>query len=341
MKLKLYTIRLCQKDEYNKLVCFLHDYWNANHVFCRNKEIFEFQHGKAKDGEYHFVIAIHNETQEIHAVLGFILPSTYDNSDPNSPKAVYGALWKVRDDAENNEIGKLGLGVLSFLLKRYPDSDYITLGLSRDSQAIYEALHFDFGRMNHYYVASDYVNEFRIAENPIVNKSPVNNDYCIKCISEIPDDFDSYYYPVKNKEYIVNRYLSHPFYEYKLMGILNNDVLKTVWIIRECMAEGRKCLRIIDMIGNIGEIDNIEGNIIEFLKENDAEYIDCYNYGINKEVFLKIGFKEVSGDTIIPNYFEPFEKKNVDIHYAAYARKPAVIFKGDGDQDRPNLLEEL
>ena len=93
------------------------------------------------------------------------------------------------------------------------------------------------------------------------------------------------------------------------------------------------------MIGCLDEIENIEGNIHVFLNESGAEYLDCYNYGINKDVFLKIGFREITGNTVVPNYFEPFEKKNVDIHYASYTKDPVVIFKGDGDQDRPNLLE--
>ena len=77
MKLKNYTVRLCRKDEYDKLISFLHDYWSPNHVFCRNKEIFEFQHGKAENGTYDFVIAVNNETDDIHAVLGFIASSRY------------------------------------------------------------------------------------------------------------------------------------------------------------------------------------------------------------------------------------------------------------------------
>ena len=339
MKLKLYTIRLCRKDEYDKLIGFLHDHWNANHVFCRNKEIFEFQHGRAENGEYDFVIAVHNETDEIHAVLGFILPSTYDGSDSNHPEAVYGALWKVRDDVNNKEVGKLGLGVLSYLLKRYPEADYITLGLSKDSQAIYEALHFDFGKMNHYYIASKEIKEFRIADHPTVDSNAkMNTDYKLSFIDGIPEDFDSYYNPHKGAEYINGRYLNHPFYDYKLIGVFRDADLKMIWIARDIETENSKCIRIVDMVGNMGDVANIEGNVQEFLKENEAEYVDCYNYGIKKESFLNTGFREVDKDTIIPNYFEPFEKRNVDIHYACFGRHSNVIFKGDGDQDRPNLL---
>lgn len=338
MKLKNYTVRLCRKDEYNKLISFLHDYWNPNHVFCRNKGIFEFQHGYSKDGYYDFVVAVNNKTDEIHAVLGFIRSSRYDEND-TKPQAIYGALWKARDDVKDKESGKLGLAVLSYLLKLFPESDYLTLGLSKDSQLIYEALHFDFGKMNHYYVASKYFKNFKICENPDIDKSStINGEFELKNINSFPEDFEPYYFPKKQAEYIRNRYLEHPFYVYKLLGVFKNNTLLSVWVYRECEIEDHNCLRIVDMIGKLDGISDINGNIQSFLEKNDCEYVDCYNYGIEKDVFFKIGFNEVEGDCIIPNYFEPFEKKNVDIHYAAFGKHDAVIFKGDGDQDRPNLL---
>ncbi len=340
MNLKLYTIRLCKADEYEKLVMFFKEYWSENHVFCRNKEIFEFQHGNAQDGEYDFIIAVHNETEEIHAVLGYISSSRYDMGSKENPLFVSGALWKVRDDVQNPEIGKLGLGVLYYLLKKYPNSAYVTLGLSGFSQQIYDALHFDFGLMNHYYIASKSIVDYHIANAPKVDKnSEINTEYRLECIPAIPEGFDNYYYPSKNATYILNRYTKHPFYKYELLGIYANEELKTVWVLREINVDGHKCIRLVDIVGNIEDIFNIEGNVHSFLTERGTEFIDCYNHGIDKDIFIQMGFKEIKGETIIPNYFEPFEKKNVDIHYAAYSKKPVVLFKGDCDQDRPNLLD--
>ncbi len=339
MKLSLYDIRQCKKDEYPKLVSFFRDYWGENHVFCRNKEIFEFQHGDAENGEYDFIIAIHNRTNEIHAVLGFISFSRYDGRDPENPICVSGALWKVRNDIKNKEIGKLGLGVLYFLLKRFPQASYITLGLSKYSQDIYQALHFDFGIMDHYYIASKHVEEYKIAMHPIVNQDVDSNFECeLLDIEGVPSGFDSYFYPTKSVAYINNRYLKHPFYVYKLIGVYKNEELLSIWVTREIEVGGHKCVRIVDIVGNMSRIPNIEGNVNEFLKLRDAEYIDCYCHGIDNYVFESMGFKRVCGNVIIPNFFEPFERKNVDIHYAALSPKPVVIFKGDCDQDRPNLL---
>ena len=39
---------------------------------------------------------------------------------------------------------------------------------------------------------------------------------------------------------------------------------------------------------------------------------------------------------IVPNHFEPFERRNATVRFALKSERPAVLFKGDGDQDRPN-----
>ncbi len=341
MKLKLYTIRLCEKDEYDKLIDFFRSYWSKNHVFCRNKQIFEFQHGNGQNGGYDFIVAEHNLSHEFHAVLGFISSSRYDGGQLEKPMSVAGALWKVRNDVRNEEIGKLGLGVLVYLLKKFPDSAYITLGLSQYSQQIYDALHFDFGLMEHYYVASNRIKKFNIANAPVVNSVvSENKEYLLREINSVPEGFKSSYFPKKNKQYIYNRYVKHPFYRYTLLGVFHNDSLISIWITRLVDVNGNRCIRLVDIIGDIGTVVGIEGNIQAYLRTYSAEFIDCYCHGIDKSVFKAIGFRVVNGNTIIPNYFEPFERKNIEIYYAAYSFKPVVLFKGDCDQDRPNLLEK-
>ena len=47
---------------------------------------------------------------------------------------------------------------------------------------------------------------------------------------------------------------------------------------------------------------------------------------------------------VIPNYFEPFEQKNIDIKFAyktAQSLPPVRLFKADGDQDRPSELNNV
>ena len=81
--------------------------------------------------------------------------------------------------------------------------------------------------------------------------------------------------------------------------------------------------------------------LICILKEYKAEYIDLYSYGLPLEVLKESKFlniKEIKG-LIIPNHFEPFERKNIDIKYAyknLIGGQTVRLFKADADQDRPN-----
>jgi len=55
-----------------------------------------------------------------------------------------------------------------------------------------------------------------------------------------------------------------------------------------------------------------------------------------------MGFLEKNNDhEVIPNYFEPFLKKNVNIRFAYKAKEHNyAIFKADSDQDRPNKIKD-
>jgi hypothetical protein len=338
MNLKLYEIRCCKKEEYGKLVQFFREYWNENHIFCKSKEIFEFQHGKAERGYYDFLVAVHKETEEFHAVLGFIRSSLYDDGeDYENPQAIYGALWKVREDVRNKEIGKLGLAVLFELVNLFPNSVYITLGLSKYSQSIYKAMHYDFGIMTHYYIANKNKKNYEIIVNPHFSSAQSKCECRIERMADAVE-IENRFIPSKTPEYIRNRYLRHPFYKYELLGIYRGEELLSEWIIRKISVGDANCIRIIDMVGDLEHIENISEQLTLFMENENCEYIDCYNHGVSPECFIKMGFVEKDGDTVVPNYFEPFEKTNVDIYYAAYRKDGIVIFKGDADQDRPSMI---
>ena len=61
---------------------------------------------------------------------------------------------------------------------------------------------------------------------------------------------------------------------------------------------------------------------------------------MDKKILKKAGFKQnkFTKNIIIPNYFEPFVKENINICTAVWPKKTQLlIFKGDGDQDRPSF----
>ena len=96
------------------------------------------------------------------------------------------------------------------------------------------------------------------------------------------------------------------------------------------------------MLGRLDTIPDLTENIQEILRTESCEYIDFLNYGIKPEVFKTIGFNELDYDetsSILPNYFEPYEQRNVKLDVAYKAKYDEyVVFKADGDQDRPNII---
>ena len=107
-----------------------------------------------------------------------------------------------------------------------------------------------------------------------------------------------------------------------------------------------KAMRIVDMYGAGAEVlPCLYNQIQKLLSKYEAEYIDCLNYGFTEEVFETMGFTKLNTSTnevIIPDYFEPFEQQNISLYFT-YKLKDKndryVIFKGDSDQDRPNIIQ--
>ena len=125
--------------------------------------------------------------------------------------------------------------------------------------------------------------------------------------------------------------------------IYHNDELVSVWAVRRITIDGTSIFRVTDVLGRIDNIPDLTENLQEILREESCEYIDFLNYGVSPDVFKEMGFNELNYDEdssiIIPNYFEPYEQRNVklDVAYKAIYDE-YVVFKADGDQDRPNIL---
>lgn len=337
MKLQLYNIRCAKVSEYDRIKAFINQYWKKGHILAVSQILFDFQHLRKGSETYDFVIAEHKETEEIHAVYGFINSSIYDGSDEDNPNAVWGALWKVRKEIDNKEIRKIGLAVMFYILDLYPNSPFITLGLSKFSQAIFEGVNFGFGKMNHYYFANKNCIHPVIAESPQFVDISINDSVSIHQYS-YQENVKSDYIPVKNCEYLLNRYTNHPYYKYDLYGLYKDNTLICVLVLRLVEKDGARCLRLVDIVGRTRNWPNSTFVLNQLVEDYNAEYIDCYNYGISEKEFANLGMIQVKEPTIIPDYFEPFEKRNIDIYYAFYYDKDVCVFKADGDQDRPSIL---
>lgn len=339
-----YIIRTCQENELPKLQKFINEHWKENHSLAISQELAIFQHQNKKTKEYNFILGVCPETNEIHGIMGYISTSQYD-VDITS-KDYWGAIWKIREDIENDEIKLLGLFLWEELLNKI--DSFAAIGISGVAKKFYRIARLTIGTLKQYYILREQVQTYKIAkinsnivlENKI--QSAINSQDLIEKV-DIDDKRLEYikpkYKPLKSLTYLKNRYKLHPIYKYDFWFVTNKNVL---FITRTLDINESRAIRIVDCLGNIEQISNLYHAFQKILTLENAEYIDCLNYGIPEEIFERIGFSILDlnqEDIIIPNYFEPFLQKNIKIEFAYKSSfENYVIFKGDSDQDRPNIL---
>lgn len=341
-----YEIRFCKEEEYIELVKFLRDYWKNDHIFTLSKELLDFQHFDRKNHRYNFVIAKHKESNEIHSILGFVPTNHYDEKIQNI--MIWPCIWKSRDD-----IARKGLGVaLYYYLKSaFPVETFSILGISETALSIYKHWNFETGKIEQYflpnsngkYVLSSGLEIFTCEKKKEQKDLFTLEEYSSEKFEKLPDNAKIFekLSCYKSKNYYVNRFFKHPIYQYLFYAVKNKENVAAIMVMRVCGNFENKCLRIVDFIGDVGAISGVSNQLIALMEEQEYEYIDFIEVGLDDKDLKNAGFKRRKDypDVVLPNYFEPFVKENIDLDYAYKTiaeEKKVVFFKADADQDRPN-----
>lgn len=330
-------IRKIKKEELHLLQNFLDTKWKKNHSLVKSKELLDFQH--LHNNYYNYYACIDDDT--IWAILGFIPTTLYDESIINND--CWGAIWKNSEDCPYEGIG---IELMETLLANEGKDSFGAIGISTIAKKIYKLFGMKISYLSHYYIANNSISSFNVGQNLIIENTLqfINEDCEIKRIVDLSfvDDTLVSYYPIKSIKYLINRYQNHPIYKYLFYGIYQYGILRSIFVIRRITVENTSILRIVDIYGVLDGLPKLYNHFQALLKDENCEYIDCLNFGIEESVFLELGFTihdNSSNKIIIPNYFEPFEKKNITIEIAYFAKdRKYVAFKGDSDQDRPNVL---
>lgn len=342
---KKYRFKLGEIKDYQLIMDFIEKHWNKEHIFLKSKDLFDWQHLDKKNNRYNFVLAINKQNEDIVGLLGFIMSSIYDN-EIKSPIR-WGAIWKVREDTA---MKGLGVCLKYYLEKNVPVSYVAGLGLSEDSKLINGKLGEEVGKLKAYYMLNEEKTIFRLAGQVTDLDYSVNSPRSNKKIREIQFDdlcgsrkkYHNLIPEFKSPMYYLNRYGKHPVYKYRIYEIIDGENEKACFIMRQCEAEGAKAFTIVDYIGDGTELIGTYREFQRILKKSDCEYISFYQLGLIEEGLNKSGFRRRNDSNIvIPLYFEPIVKKNVDLDYHFITDQNNVsplIFKGDSDQDRPNYL---
>ena len=340
--MSIYTIKKVPVNEVDKLESFIDNHWKKGHALVKSRALLDFQHLNKDEKCYNFIVAENNETKEYDALVGFIPTSQYDKNLAHNGD-YWGAIWKFREDISNDEINNAAFYIWKRIFKQPSFQSYAAIGISQIAKRIYEVSRIPVAILSQYYIANESMNEFVIGENLAKGSASTSAQISTIRVVDIDciEDVEATYRPAKSVEYLKNRYQQHPIYKYMFWGIYTN-ILEAVFVVRKVDVGDSCVLRVVDVLGNMAEIGNIYDDVQKILNKYGAEYLDFMNFGIEKSIFTQMGFHQLDlaqNDIILPNYFEPFEKRNVIMEVAYKANYDNyVAFKGDSDQDRPNVL---
>ncbi|MBE5946746.1 MAG: hypothetical protein E7259_07395 [Lachnospiraceae bacterium] len=334
---KEYIIRLANKEDITEIMTFIDEYWKKGHIMAQNREFFEYEFLQS-DGTVNFVLAFKKETMKLEGVLGFLY-----SSEKKEKRDVWGSIWKVRE----GNMPMLGVEILKKMEELSGARYDIGIGANPNTTIPIMKLYFKrvTDKMRQYYrlshIKKDDFKIARIEEIPVVSSSTkVAEVFRIETIEEFkkvisPVLFDMQI-PYKDYNYIDKHYYKHPIYNYKVWGI-KKDIVDAFFVTREQEFEGKIAMRIIDYVGNQDMFSCTSNFWEKILKLPQYEYVDFYSYGFSDTSMKEAGFTCIKGNdtNIIPNYFQPYICKNIDI-WIHTPYENVVIFKGDGDQDRPN-----
>ncbi len=343
-----YKIEFLKEIDFSKVIKFINNEWKEGHILSKSKDLFDWQYLN-ENKSYNFIILKNDD--EIFGILGFIPSSRYDKNLIEE-NIIWLALWKI---SEKIKIRGIGLKMISFLQNNVAHVGIAVNGINKTHPPMYRALGYQSYNLNHYYSVNKKLKP-KLISSPNKYNHPSLNPKGLNWILLNENDFENFRekFPYKicsNSEikktplYFLNRYLKHPYYSYKVYLIPHVNEKEVALIsIRIDKRHNSKVLRIVDYYGNI-EILNFAGYGLKNIAEKFCfEYIDFWTYGIPDKIMRNFGFKIVESqkNIVVPNYFEPFENKNNQILFAykniKNSKSKFIICKGDGDQDRPNIL---
>ncbi len=340
MGIILLKVKRVKNHEIKALMNYINDQWSSNHILSQNKRLFDWQY--KKNNEYNFIVAMENK--KIFGFQGYIPLNQYDTDLDN--KEIFLAMWMAKKE------GSVGLGynINKKLIEIANPNLIIVLGINESLLNFHKWQKYKVGYLDHHVLISNSIDRFSLIKNYSKKKNNIkspNTSVSLFKVSKVSDfsliksSLFEHQSPLKSKNYFINRYFNHPIYNYDIYFTIYENKIRSIVVTRVVKAKKSKAIRLVDYAGSNKDIYLLTENLYQLLQIKDAEYIDFYSHGINKDHFKKAGFinKDEIKDLIVPNFFEPFVRKNINISYAYRSNEKINnlrLFKGDGDQDRPS-----
>lgn len=337
-QVKIRSLKLSDLKEYQ---FFISKFWKKDHIFIKNKNFFLWQHSFNKK-KINCVSVFYKK--KILGSQNYIDFKQFD--EDLSKKQIFLGLWSA--PTNSNFVG-LGFLIYKEIIKKEKPDFIGTIGFNSKTINFHKWQNFKLGKMNHHAFISPYIKKFKIAK--IVDKSMIHKISSVRDVKFYETDKNTltdlninklfkYQTPLKSKKYLINRYLIHPVFKYKIFYHKEGNSIPCLFVLREVVNQNAKILKIVDFIGQNKYFYKIKYLLNKLFKKHNYEYASIYSTGIPNYIFKKANFFSIdeSSKNIIPNYFKPFVKKNISINYGYKSEKMNNIrfFCADCDQDSPN-----
>ncbi|GAB2468102.1 hypothetical protein [Jatrophihabitans fulvus] len=347
--------RFATVEDRDRVVDFVREHWIATHVFTERPDLLDWQHadGTEADDRLNFVLA-EDDDGAVLGILGFIPLGHFDPA--LGARDITLAIWKVRDEGVPPGVG---LNLLKHLKARLAPRLIAAIGTSEMVRPLYKALRYTVDTMQHCAlfgprddrttaIASGVpASAFAAAEpSERVELGAVTSDAPPALRDEI-DRVAGDAVPAKSWTYIATRYLAHPWYRYVVRAVRLDGALVAVVVWRAVAAEDTTVLRIVDIVGDTAWLAHATHALQQEVVAAGAEYLDLVHWGVDPSHLAAWVSPADTEGLVLPNYFAPFERRNVEIGMAVrlFDDDPAGaalhLYRADSDQDRPNRVVDL
>lgn len=326
-----YHFRLATLQDKPAIVTFMNTHWGSRHPLINLPDFFSYyyQDGDATRNELNFALCL-QESEEIAALCGF-LPSSQERDH------IWVSIWCADKKAKGSGLE---------LMNKMPELTGAKLlscnNIRPNTIPFYEFLGYTGAAMQHWYRLG--IVSCRLAKPASLTRLPVSGDGLLRrfeTAAEMEAAFcpPEYAKPYKDHWYLARRFFHYPRQEYLVYGGMLDGVCRVLFCLRKVEVEGTVVLRLCDVIGRPALLPHFGQALDRLIEEAGAEYMDCYCYGLKDEIMESTGFtlRAPQSETIIPHYLTPPLIENVDFYLFTSNPEGFVMFRADGDQDRPNI----
>lgn len=325
-----YHFRLATLQDKSAIVDFMNTHWGSRHPLINLPDFFcyYYQDGETDREALNFALCLH-DSGEIAALCGF-LPSSEERDQ------LWVSIWCADKKAKGS-----GLELMNQIPKLTRAKLLSCNNIRPNTIPFYEFLGYTGAKMRHWYRLGTV--PCRLAKPASLTRLPVLGDGVLRRFSteaEMEAAFcpPEYAKPYKDNWYLARRFFHYPRQEYLIYGGMLDGVCRMLFCLRKVEVNGAVVLRLCDVIGRPALLPHFGEALDRLIEESHAEYLDCYCYGLPEETLSAAGFTERTEleGSVIPHYLTPPLIENVDFYLFTSDPEGFVMFRADGDQDRPN-----